>query len=167
MALAAVAAAWLAAAGLFWTVGAAGAFLDATLVQLWRWPVRQNPFATLRPTLAADLTLWLATAAAIAATVSPLVRPLQPLSAAPSGRQAGEATALSLSVLICFVVGLLIKAAYAQYYLLWLPLAAVVAANWLVRWTKMVSNSPLSLSETATDEQSPLSLWERARVRAL
>ena len=61
---------------------------------------------------------------------------------------------LSLTVLISFVGGLLIKAAYAQYYLLWFPLAAVVAADWLARLAAPTRNGPLSL-------------WERVRVRAL
>ena len=46
------AAAWLIAVGLFCTAGAADAFLQATVFQLWLWPVRQSPLTALRPTSA-------------------------------------------------------------------------------------------------------------------
>jgi hypothetical protein len=115
---------WLIASALFSTVGAADAFLHATVYQLWLWPVRQNPLTALRPTLCADLPLWLGAALAIVASVQGRCT----ATTQPDGR-----SVLSLMVLLCFVFGLLVKAAYAQYYLLWFPWAAIVAADSLVR----------------------------------
>ncbi len=69
---AAIVATWLAATGLFFLAGGAGAFLDATLMQLWRWPVRLSPWESLRPTLSADLTFWIVAAAAVVAGMSRL-----------------------------------------------------------------------------------------------
>jgi 4-amino-4-deoxy-L-arabinose transferase-like glycosyltransferase len=125
------AATWLAAIGLFWTAGGAEAFLHATVSQLWRWPVRQSPLVALRPTLLADLPLWIGAAAAIVASIRGVCTTAGPTDASQGSLQ-GRAV-LSLTVLICFVGGLVMKAAYSQYYLLWFPMAAVVAADWLVR----------------------------------
>jgi hypothetical protein len=155
------AATWLAAIGFFWTAGGAEAFLHATVCQLWRWPVRQSPLVALRPTLLADLPLWIGAAAAMVASIRGVwTTPGEPqiaavpgagviLSAAKNLARDGGAheilrcaqndgisqgrAVLSLTVLICFVGGLVMKAAYSQYYLLWFPMAAVVAADWLVR----------------------------------
>jgi hypothetical protein len=133
LAIVAAGAVWLAAAGLFWTIGGVVAFLHATIVQLWLWPVRFSPLPTLRPTLMSDMPLWIGAAAAVVAAIRTLGQWMR-------GPQPGrpllnrEVTILSLTVLICFAGALLIKAAYAQYYLLWFPLAAVVTADELVRW---------------------------------
>jgi hypothetical protein len=123
--------AWLIAIGLFYSAGAADAFLQATVYQLWRWPVRQSPLTALRPTILADLPLWLGAAMAIVASIRNGRATTAHADAAETplyGR-----SVLSLAVLFCFVCGLFVKAAYAQYYLLWFPLAAVVAADSLVR----------------------------------
>ncbi len=122
------AAAWCAAALLFSTAGAAADFFDATVVRLWRWPVRHDPLEALRPTLAADLPLWLGAAAGVATAFRYPRQAIRPIA---------------LTVALCFLGGLLVKAAYAQYYLLWFPLAAVVAAHALVGWTRATWSRPM------------------------
>jgi hypothetical protein len=131
-----ITAVWVIAFGLFSTAGAAGAFFHAAVVQLVRWPVRQNPITALRPTLSADLPLWFGAAAAIVTTI-------RRNRATPASTNDAPAAALlrlqcreflSTVVALSFVGGLLIHAAYTQYYLLWFPLAAVLAADSFVRW---------------------------------
>jgi 4-amino-4-deoxy-L-arabinose transferase-like glycosyltransferase len=129
---------WIVAAALFWTAGGAEAFLHATAGQLWQWPVRLSPLVTLRPTLSADLTLWVGGSMAVVASIPGLLR---------SDKQPA-ATIVPLTVLGSFAGGLLLKAAYSQYYLLWFPLLAVVAADRLVRWGEgqMTSRTRRTLS---------------------
>jgi 4-amino-4-deoxy-L-arabinose transferase-like glycosyltransferase len=121
---------WTIALALFSTAGASGAFLQGTIYQLWRWPVHQSPLVVLKPTLSADLPLWLAATVAVVASVRTM---LSQTEKPESNQQNWRRSVLSLTVLLCFVLGLFIKAVYAQYYLLWFPLAAVVAADWLAR----------------------------------
>jgi hypothetical protein len=122
---------WLIALGLFCIAGAGEAFLQATVYQLWIWPVRQSPLTALRPTLLADLPLWIGSAMAIIASIHNVCTSAAQTDASQAQRY-GRAV-LSLTVLACFIGGLFVQASYSQYYLLWFPLAAVIAADWLVR----------------------------------
>jgi hypothetical protein len=117
---------WATAAAMFWTVGGAAAFWQSTVYQLWRWPVRISPLSALRPTLLADLALWIGAAAAIGWCLILGRRLTKP--------RHRERLFLALTVALAFLGGLAIQAAYSQYYLLWFPLAAVVAADAIVRW---------------------------------
>jgi hypothetical protein len=124
-------AAWLIALGLFYFAGAWEAFLQATVYQLWIWPVRQSPLTALRPTLLSDLPLWIGAAMAIIASIQDVCTSAAQTDASQVQRYGR--VVLSLAVLACFIGGLFVQASYSQYYLLWFPLAAIVAADWLVR----------------------------------
>jgi hypothetical protein len=127
-------AACLAAFGLFARVGAGEAFFHATVVQLWTWPVRESPLTALRPTLAADLPLWLALAAAVAVAGWRVFHATNRnrFGSPRQNRQAFLATVAVLS----FLGGLSAQAVYAQYYLLWFPMAAALAAGVLSFWAR-------------------------------
>ena len=56
---------WAIAAGMFWAAGGATAFWRSTVYQLWRWPVRSSPLSALRPTVLADLPIWIGAAVSI------------------------------------------------------------------------------------------------------
>jgi 4-amino-4-deoxy-L-arabinose transferase-like glycosyltransferase len=141
---------WSIALGLFSTAGAAREFQMSALIQLFNWPVSQAPSTALRPTLLADLPLWLATAAAVVAacvgvgTVPIFVSTKMGLSRFRP-RQSYGCRLLAFAIVPCFLGALVIKAAYAQYYLLWFPLAAVVAADALVHWPIRRFLAPVAL----------------------
>ncbi|MGQ0637646.1 MAG: ArnT family glycosyltransferase [Planctomycetaceae bacterium] len=120
--------AWGTAAALFAAYGAATAFLDSTLVRLFVWPIRGQRWDYLRPTLIADCTVWLAAAAELWA----VLRDWKARETWETG--AGQtATAALFSILGLFWV----KATYTQYYLLWLPLLAALAARRLIVWNEL------------------------------
>ena len=136
-----VTAVWLLAIGLFSTAGAARAFAHATVIQLFDWPVRENPMIALRATLAADLPLWFAAAAAVVATIRRLCISITKQDVITTEQNVSQKENLpdcrdflAVVVAISFIGGLLIQAAHAQYYLLWLPFVAVLAADSFVHW---------------------------------
>jgi hypothetical protein len=69
--------------------------------------------------------VWIGTAAALIGSIrSWFAKPEKPFAS----------VVLPLTVLLCFVGGLVVKAAYVQYLVLWFPLASVVAADVLIAW---------------------------------
>jgi hypothetical protein len=125
--------AWGMGLAAFAMAGAAGDLLHGTVVQLLTWPVRSRRWDQLRPTLAADLTVWIAGCAGIVAALRMRSRH-EPL---------GNARAV-LGLTTAFAIGSLIwvKATYAQYYLLWMPLLAILAADRLRAWSTIAVKPP-------------------------
>lgn len=118
---------WGAAFAAFRLVGAASDLWHGTVVQLLNWPVRSQRWDHLRPTLAADFTVWFAGAVEIASSV----RRLRNHDAWRSGR-AVCAIVAAFSILSLFWV----KATYPQFYLLWFPVLSMLAAVRIVYWCR-------------------------------
>ena len=119
-AAAGVAVTWAIAAGMFWAAGGATAFWRSTVYQLWRWPVRSSPLSALRPTVLADLPIWIGAAVSIGLLL---------VVGRRCRRHRRQRLFLASTVAFSFLGGLVIQAAYSQYFLLWFPLAAVIAAD--------------------------------------
>jgi hypothetical protein len=121
--VAGIAVVWGTAAALFATVGAFNDFWRSTWYQLWIWPVRSNRWENLRPTLAGDLTVWVAAIIEIGVV-------LRNWRKSETWRQQHGAVAVVATI---GVVSLgLVKATYPQYYLLWMPLLAALAAGRII-----------------------------------
>lgn len=116
---------WCLAVAAFSAQGAASEFVQRTIVQLVTWPVRSGRWEHLRPTLAADLTVW---AAAIAAIVGALAR-RQTANRGEGGRF------IAVAGLFCIASITWTKATYPQFYFLWMPLLASLAAQELAAWS--------------------------------
>lgn len=129
--------AWCIAIGLFALGGAADDLLYSTVYQLWIWPIRTDRWEHLRPTLAADLTVWFAAGMEVLFVARQLLR-----STSETWRDLR--TLLALIVALCSLSLLIVKASYAQFYLLWLPLVAIAAATRLVAWADVVPGDPRS-----------------------
>ncbi len=114
---------WGIAALLFAMAGAARDFWYSTWYQLWLWPVRSGRWEHLRPTLAGDFTVWVAAAIEICAV-------LKGFRAPETWKEQRGVAALIAAV--CIVSLTVVKATYAQYYFLWMPFMAVLAAQQLV-----------------------------------
>jgi 4-amino-4-deoxy-L-arabinose transferase-like glycosyltransferase len=121
--LAGIALVWGIAALLFATAGAAGDFWYSTWYQLWIWPVRSSRWEHLRPTLAGDLTVWVAALIDIGAL-------LTRFRASESWKEQSGVVAVIAAV--CIISLTFVKATYAQYYLLWMPFLAALAARRLI-----------------------------------
>ena len=121
--------AWGVAFAAFGLTGAAGDLFHGTVVQLVTWPVRSQRWEHLRPTLAADLAVWIAGAVEIAAT---LRRPRDRDSWKTGRRVYAIVGAFSLVALGW------VKATYPQFYLLWFPVLATLAAYRLTVWCSAV-----------------------------
>jgi len=125
--------AWGVAIGLFALAGAADDLFYSTVYQLWIWPIRTDRWEHLRPTLAADLTVW------CAAGVEMLLVARQLLQSKWETRHHSR-NVMALIVAVCVLSLLFVKATYAQFYLLWLPFVAIAAAVRLVPWAEAVPN---------------------------
>jgi hypothetical protein len=115
-----IAAVWGAAGLSFSLAGAAGEFWYSTWYQLWIWPVRSGRWEYLRPTLVSDLTIWTAGIIEISAL-------LKNFRAPETWKEQRGVAALIAAVCIASLA--FVKAAYPQYYLLWIPLLAALAAR--------------------------------------
>ena len=120
-----VAAVWGTASLAFATAGAAGDFWYSTWYQLWIWPVRSSRWEYLRPTLAGDFTVWVA-------GLIEIVSFLKTCRASETWKD--QRGVLAVVSAVCILSLTFVKATYAQYYLLWMPFLAVLAARRLVQW---------------------------------
>lgn len=118
-----IAAVWGLATALFATCGAATDFWYSTWYQLWIWPIRSSRWENLRPTLAGDLTVW------VAALFEILVVLRQLRHTETWQNQRGVVVVI---VAACLASLLFVKATYPQFYLLWIPLMAALAAGRIV-----------------------------------
>jgi hypothetical protein len=115
---------WVVLFALFGAFGAADDLWHGAVVQLVNWPARLAPWQHLRPVVAADLALWFLAFCEIVAIAAGAAR----REPRPSG------VAAAVFVAFCAASLLLVKAAYPQYYLLWTPGLAVLAARRLRIW---------------------------------
>jgi hypothetical protein len=120
---------WLIATALFATAGAADDLWQGTVLQLWHWPLRMSLISKLRSVVAADLPLWFAASWELAGVVIGL------LGGNQRRPNAGH-LALAMAVTVCLAAIVAVKAVYAQYYLLWIPLLAILAAKRICLWTE-------------------------------
>ncbi len=154
-----IAVAWGMASALFLGANALDDFWYSTWYQLWIWPVRSNRFEHLRPTLAGDFTVWLAAIAEIAIVLR------QWRKSETWQQQRGAA---ALVALVCLLSLGFVKATYPQFYLLWMPLLAALAANRLIAF---MDCRPAVFGTTAAFASVLLLclgesfLWERAFVQ--
>jgi hypothetical protein len=116
---------WGATYCAFASAGAADQFIRGTVTLLAAWPMRSSTAAYLRPTLAADATLWFAAAVEIASQLRTI-----------GWRLAWKEGGMLLAVTACLCVASLplAKATYPQFYLLWFPILAALAAQRLAVW---------------------------------
>jgi len=114
---------WGITSALFATAGAVNDFWYSTWYQLWVWPVHSNRWEHLRPTLAGDLTVWVAAVVEIAVVLR------QWRKNETWQQQRGVA---ALVALVCILSLGFVKATYPQFYLLWMPLLAALAANRII-----------------------------------
>lgn len=121
------AAAWAAAIAWFAQFDAADEFVHSTIVRLLTWPVRSHAWEQLRPTLVADTTIWLAAAIEVVSLARPSARND---AAWPQRLQVAVAWLFSVLALAW------VKATYAQFYFLWFPLAAALAARRFDAWSR-------------------------------
>lgn len=126
--------AWSAALAAFAIAGAAGDLVHGTVVQLLTWPVRSQRWDQLRPTLVADLTVWIAGCAGIFAAFR------SPAHHEPCGQ---ARIVLGLTTAFAIVSLIWVKATYFQYYLLWMPLLAILAADRLHAWSHSEGRLPV------------------------
>jgi hypothetical protein len=115
---------WGTTALLFSTAGAAGDLWHSTWYQLWVWPVRSSRWEHFRPTLASDFTVWAAAAVEIAVA-------LRNFRAPETWKEQRGAAAMIAAV--CLLSLAFVKATYPQFYLLWMPLLAALAARQIIR----------------------------------
>jgi hypothetical protein len=117
--------------------GPRGDLIHGTVVQLLTWPVRSRRWDQLRPTLLADLTVWIAGCAGIVSAVRN-----------QSPREPGGQARLVLGLTTAFAIVSLawVKATYFQYYLLWMPLLAILAADRLHAWSIGRNQPPVLLA---------------------
>ncbi|MBI3861927.1 MAG: glycosyltransferase family 39 protein [Planctomycetia bacterium] len=133
-----VAAVWGIASLAFATAGAAGEFWYATWYQLWIWPIRSGRWEYLRPTLAGELTVWVAAAIEIGATAR------QWRHRETWEQQRG---AVVLIAAACLASLLVVKATYPQFYLLWMPFLAALAGRRIAMWSlQPVTGSRLAVA---------------------
>jgi hypothetical protein len=114
-------------------VGAQGDFLHGTIEQLLTWPVRSRRWDQLRPTLVAEMTVWIAGLVEIIF----VLRQFRRVEAWHDGR-------LFVAIATLFSIGSLVwvKATYSQFYLLWFPFLAAMAACRLVAWGRADVRKP-------------------------
>lgn len=127
-----IAVVWGMTSALFATAGAVNDFWRSTWYQLWIWPVRSNRWEHLRPTLAGELTVWVAAIVEICVV-------LRQWSKSETWQQQRGAAAIVASV--CILSLGFVKATYPQYYLLWMPLLAALAASRIVAVCDRVAES--------------------------
>jgi hypothetical protein len=118
--LSGAAAVWGIASLLFAAAAAAGDFWYSTWYQLWIWSIRSNRWDHLRPTLAGDLTVWVAAASEICFVARRWRR-------AETWDHGWGAVAVIAAV--CITSLPFVKATYPQFYLLWMPFLAALAGS--------------------------------------
>jgi hypothetical protein len=118
-----VAIVWGLTSALFATAGAVNDFWSSTWYQLWIWPVRSNRWEHFRPTLAGDLTVWVAAIIEIGIV-------LRKWHSSETWQQ--QRGAAAVVALVCILSLGFVKATYPQFYLLWMPLLAALAATRIV-----------------------------------
>jgi len=116
---------WGAATAWFVWHNAAGDFLRSTLYQLAVIPVRSSRWEHLRPTLSADLSVWVLAAWELVETW----QSRREREVWSSGRGL-----IAILTAWCLFSLVWVKAAYPQFYLLWMPFVAVLAAKRLATW---------------------------------
>ena len=147
---------WGITSGLFAIAGAVNDFWRSTWYQLWVWPVRSNRWDHLRPTLAGDLTVWVAGIAEIGVVLQKWRR---------SETWQGQRGAVAIVAAVCILSLGFVKATYPQFYLLWMPLLAALAARRIVAVCDRVTErgnvfAVIAVAECLVVAQSVL--WRRA-----
>lgn len=151
-----IAAVWGIASVLFGLAGAASEFWYSTWYQLWIWPVRSSRWDYLRPTLAGDLTVWLAASIEIASNLRQWRR--------SETWQAQRGVVVVIAAL-CIVSLAFVKATYPQFYLLWMPFLAALAARRIVTVGAQLAERGLVIGPILAGEGLVLlqaMLWFRA-----
>lgn len=151
-----VCAVWGIASLLFVSAGAAGEFWHSTWYQLWIWPVRSSRWEHLRPTLAGDFTVWAAGGAELVWLVRHLGR---------RGVWKGQRGVAAIVAAVCVASLVAVKATYPQFYLLWMPLLAALAATRLVALARWLSRRAAVAGTIVAGECLVLAqfvLWRRA-----
>ncbi len=118
-----IAVVWGIAGLLFASTGAATEFWRSTWLQLWIWPVRSSRWDYLRPTLAGDFTVWVAAGVEIVALL---------LRARDRETWHDQRGAVAVIAAVCIGSLVIVKATYPQFYLLWIPFLAALAARRIV-----------------------------------
>ncbi len=158
---------WLLTIAAFATWGAADDLLHSTVYRLWAWPLRSHKWSHLRPTLAADLTIWAAALLEILCLPVALVQSFFQRDKSSGRRPPFGWVGPVVATAWCIFSLVWVKAAYAQFYLLWFPWLAILAARRLmqivecasVRWL-LVWVAPAALVLAMLQEQ----LWLRAEL---
>lgn len=119
---------WGAAVAAFGAADSGRAFIESAVVRLFVWPLHSRTWDQLRPTLIADLTLW---AVALVETVITF-REARQAETWHTGRGS-----LTIAALFSVVALAWSKATYPQFYLLWFPLLAALAARRITAWGRM------------------------------
>ena len=151
-----VAVVWGIASALFATAGAVNDFWYSTWYQLWIWPVRSSRWEHLRPTLAGDLTVWVA-------GIFEIVMVLRNWRKSETWQQ--QRGAAALVALVCIVSLGFVKATYPQFYLLWMPLLAALAAARVVAVCDRVADRRTVISVIVAGECLVIAqslFWKRA-----
>lgn len=147
---------WGIAALLFAFAGAANDFWHSTWYQLWIWPVRSSRWENLRPTLAGDLTIWLAAVVEISGIFKNFRSPEM---------WKDQRGAVSVIAALCITSLAFVKAAFPQFYLLWMPLLACLAAHQIVGLCERLAERRAVLTVIVAGECLVLVefiLWRRA-----
>jgi hypothetical protein len=128
--------AWGVATAWFAWHHAAGDFLHSTLYQLAVIPVRSSRWEHLRPTLSADLSVWVLAGWELFDTWRNRRQP----ETWSSGRGL-----IAVLTAWCVFSLLWVKATYPQFYLLWMPFVAILAGRRAVAW--YLATGPRTLRE--------------------
>ena len=136
-----VAIVWGLTSALFAMAGAVDDFWYSSWYQLWIWPVRSNRWEHLRPTLAGDFMVWIAAIAEIAVVLRkwPISETWQ--------QQRGAAAVVAAT---CVISLGFVKATYPQFYLLWMPLMAALAATRIVAVCREMAERGIRMVPIAT-----------------
>jgi hypothetical protein len=150
---------WGITSALFAKAGAINDFWYSTWYQLWIWPVHSNRWEHLRPTLAGDLTVWVA-------AIVEMCLVLREWRKSETWQQ--QRGAAALVALVCVMSLGFVKATYPQFYLLWMPLLAALAANLIIAVFDRTPSSRDMIAALAFALLLCLGevfLWERAIIQ--
>jgi len=156
-----IAAVWGIASILFGLAGAVSEFWYSTWYQLWIWPIRSSRWDYLRPTLAGDLTIWVAATIEIVVTLREWRR---------SDTWQAQRGAVAMIAAVCMASLAIVKATYPQFYLLWMPFLAALAARRIVTIRACLAERGRVLGPTLAGEGLAVlqaMLWLRARHAGL
>lgn len=117
--------------GLFAMAGAAGSLWHSVFYQLWFWPVKSGRLEHLRPTLAADLSIWVAALCEVVICL----RELRRQEMWDTGRGI-----VVVATLICLVSLIVVKATFPQFFLLWFPWLVLLAVRRSKIWFAQVAS---------------------------